>query len=76
MPRRLPTLEDIRSWPAVTRIPEACSALDISKSHGYELIKRGEFPCRVIKVGNTYRAVTASLIHVLEGSTASEKEVA
>ncbi|MEU6641266.1 DNA-binding protein [Saccharomonospora sp. NPDC046836] len=69
-----PTLEEIKAnWPAVSRIPQACAALDISRSHGYELLKRGEFPCRVIKVGNSYRAITASLIEVLGGSAVAEE---
>ncbi|MDG3012412.1 DNA-binding protein [Rhodococcus sp. D2-41] len=32
----------------------ACRALGIGKSTGYVLASKGEFPCRVIRVGTRY----------------------
>ncbi len=32
-------------------VPEACRLLGISKTLGYDLIARDEFPCRVIRAG-------------------------
>lgn len=32
-------------------VPAACADLGISTSLGYELIARGEFPCRIIRAG-------------------------
>ncbi len=32
-------------------LAEACRRLGIGKTTGYELVKRGEFPCRVIHLG-------------------------
>ncbi|MER5750796.1 hypothetical protein [Streptomyces sp. NPDC002088] len=29
-------------------------------------LRRGEFPCRVLRIGRTTRVVAASLLHVLE----------
>lgn len=60
-----PTIDDIRSWPAAADIPPACAALGISKSYGYELIKRGEFPVKTLKVGRKTRVLTADLMRVL-----------
>lgn len=57
-----PTLDDIRAWPATVNIPTACSAYGLSKSYGYELAGRNEFPARTIKVGGRYRVVTASIL--------------
>lgn len=62
-----PTLDEIRGWPATVDIPTAAPAVGVSKSYGYELAKRGEFPARVIKVGSRLRVVTSSLIPLLDG---------
>ncbi|NNN36058.1 helix-turn-helix domain-containing protein [Streptomyces sp. S3(2020)] len=61
-----PTLEEIRSWPATVSIPQAAEGLGISKSHLYELVKRGEAPVRTIPFGTRHRVVTASLVSLLE----------
>ncbi|HVL84699.1 MAG TPA: DNA-binding protein [Pseudonocardia sp.] len=63
-----PTLADIRTWPATVDVATACSAFGISRSYGYELAGRGEFPARVIKRGRVTRVVTASIIAGLEAS--------
>ncbi|MFC9883143.1 helix-turn-helix domain-containing protein [Streptomyces libani] len=44
----------------------AAAAVGISKSHLYELIKRGQAPFRVVVFGSRYRVITASLIRYLE----------
>jgi excisionase family DNA binding protein len=64
------TLDEVRALPPTTDVPIASQYLGVSKSYGYELCARGEFPCRVIKVGNRYRVVTASLLALLEGAVA------
>ncbi|MFR9803150.1 DNA-binding protein [Pseudonocardia sp. RS010] len=61
-----PTLDEIRSWPATVDIPQGSRPFGISRSFGYELAARGEFPARVIKVGGRLRVVTASIIAALE----------
>ncbi|MCY0943615.1 hypothetical protein [Streptomyces antarcticus] len=40
-------------------------ALGIGRSKGYELAKRDQYPCRVLRVGNGYRVVTADLLSLL-----------
>lgn len=66
------TLDEIRAnWPPTLAVPTAAEVLGISASGSYELIKRGEFPCRVLKVGNRYRVVTSSLVRLLEADDAS-----
>ncbi|EHR59176.1 Prophage CP4-57 regulatory protein (AlpA) [Saccharomonospora cyanea NA-134] len=61
-----PTLAEIRdNWPASVDVAKAATAFGISRSHAYELVARGEFPARVIKVGGRYRVITASVIGVL-----------
>jgi hypothetical protein len=51
--------------PTLPLWPDACRAFNIGRSAGYDLVARGEFPCRVITVGNRYRVVTADLRRVL-----------
>lgn len=59
------TLAEVQAWPATVDIPTANTAIGLSKSHGYELAKRGEYPARVLKVGGRYRVVTASIVRLL-----------
>ncbi len=61
-----PTLDEIRTWPATVDVPTACAPFGISRSYGYELAARGEFPARVLRVGGRTRVVTASIVAALE----------
>jgi hypothetical protein len=60
-----PTLEQVRQWPATVGIPPASAALGISRSHGYELAARDEFPARLIRAGGRVLVITADLIKLL-----------
>ncbi len=46
-------------------LPLANKALGISRAHGYALAKRGEYPVKVLKLGCSYRVITADLLNVL-----------
>jgi len=46
-------------------LPVANTALGISRAHGYALAKRGQYPVRVLKLGSSYRVITADLLNVL-----------
>lgn len=61
-----PTLTEIRNWPATVDVPKAAAALGVSRSHLYELVRRGEAPVKVLSFGSRHRVVTASLIRLLE----------
>jgi helix-turn-helix protein len=64
------TLSEIQQWPASVAVSTAAAAFGISRSHAYELITRSEFPAKVIRVGNRYRVITASIIRALsDGAT-------
>ncbi|WP_345943961.1 helix-turn-helix domain-containing protein [Streptomyces sp. SID3212] len=47
-------------------VAEAAHALGVSKSHLYDLVRRGEAPVRIVPLGTRHRVVTASLVHLLE----------
>lgn len=63
-----PTLADIRQWPATVDVPQAASALGCSRSHLYDLIKRGEAPVKTLPFGRRYVVVTQSLVTLLESA--------
>ena len=69
---RTPTLDEIRAWPATVDIQTAAPALGISRAYAYELARRGDLPCRVLKVGSRLRVVTSSLIPLLDGTVDGE----
>ncbi|MFI7168171.1 helix-turn-helix transcriptional regulator [Rhodococcoides fascians] len=74
--RDIMTPEEVLALGASTDIPVACKAMGISPSSGYALVKKGQFPIRVIKVGSRYVVPTVGLLDLLgiqrdAGSTAA-----
>ncbi len=57
--------EDLLALPATVDLPTAGRALGIGRGQAYELAGRGEFPCRVLKLGARYKVVTADLWELL-----------
>ncbi|MEU8802520.1 MULTISPECIES: helix-turn-helix domain-containing protein [unclassified Spirillospora] len=56
---------DLDELPTVVSIVTAARALGLSRTYAYELAKRGDFPCRVIRIGAAYRVPTAELLKLL-----------
>ncbi|MEV4105905.1 helix-turn-helix domain-containing protein [Nonomuraea sp. NPDC049649] len=56
------TLAEVQALPAVVPLLLAARALGLSRNTAYRLVQRDEFPCRVIKVGDTYRVPTIELL--------------
>jgi hypothetical protein len=46
-------------------VSTAARALGLGRSTAYELARRDEFPCPVLRVGSSYRVPTAGLLRVL-----------
>jgi len=61
-----PTLDEVRQWPAAVDVGDACNAIGLSRSWGYELVKAGEFPARVLRIRGRTKVLTASLVRLLE----------
>lgn len=59
------TLEELLSLPVSVDIVTAGRAFGCGRTKAYELVQRGEFPCRVLKLGLTYRVARADLFRVL-----------
>lgn len=67
MTRTIPTLAEVREWPATCDVVSAGTALGLGRNGTYEAIRAGAFPVRVIKIGRRFRVVTAELLSLLEG---------
>jgi predicted DNA-binding transcriptional regulator AlpA len=59
------TLAELLALPVMVNIDTASRALGLGRSTGYELARRDEFPCRVLRVGSSYRVPTAELLRLL-----------
>ncbi|WP_406483999.1 hypothetical protein [Streptomyces sp. NBC_01568] len=57
--------EEVLALPAVIDLDTSNRALGLGRSKGYELAKRGEYPCKVLRLGKAYRVVTADLVNLL-----------
>ncbi|MFR0354111.1 DNA-binding protein [Streptomyces sediminimaris] len=68
MPATVPTLDEVRAWPATVSVPQAATALGVSKSYLHELIKSGQSPVKTLPLQGRHRVITASLVHLLEAA--------
>lgn len=60
------TFAQLRSQTTVDLMTAASAlGMGMGRSKAYELAKSGEFPCRVIRIGGTYRVPTAALLELL-----------
>ncbi|MGW8972741.1 hypothetical protein [Streptomyces platensis] len=57
--------EDLLALPVAVDLETSNRALGLGRSKGYELAKRGVYPCKVLRLGNAYRVVTADLLDLL-----------
>lgn len=60
------SIRDLLEFPPVLDLLTAARVLGIGRTTAYALVRSGRFPCRVIRVGSTYRVPTAEL-HRLVG---------
>jgi hypothetical protein len=59
------TREELLALPAVVGLVTAARALGIGRTRAFELVRRGEFPVPVLRVGRTYRVPTVALLRLL-----------
>jgi hypothetical protein len=59
------TSDELLALPAVIDLDTSNRALMIGRSTGYGLAKKGEYPVKVLRLGNSYRVVTADLLKLL-----------
>lgn len=61
------TIADLRARATVDLMTASC-ALGLGRTKAYELARHDEFPCRVIRIGDTYRVPTTGLLELLGAS--------
>jgi hypothetical protein len=59
------TPEELRALPVSFPLTTAGRAFDIGRTKAHELARAGDFPCRVLKIGNSYRVTRADLFRAL-----------
>lgn len=55
------TREELAALPTTTTIETAARALGLGRTRAYQLARENRFPCKVIRIGTTYRVVTEDL---------------
>lgn len=56
---------ELHAIPVSVNLPTAGRAFGMGRTRAFELAKAGEFPCRVIKVGNKYRVPRSAIFEAL-----------
>jgi hypothetical protein len=59
------SISELNELPAMVDLLTAARALGLGRTKAYELARRGEFPCPVLRVGDTYRVPTIALLELL-----------
>lgn len=59
------THEELAALPTTTTIETAARALGLGRTRAYQLAREDLFPCKVIRIGTTYRVATADLRRLL-----------
>ncbi|GAA2791484.1 helix-turn-helix domain-containing protein [Saccharopolyspora taberi] len=57
--------ETVRQLPPSLDLVSAARTFGIGRTKAYELARSGEFPVRVLRLGNAYRVPTAEVLAVL-----------
>lgn len=60
------TTRELLQLPATVDLVTAGRAFGVGRTTAYTLARTGEFPCKVIRAGKAYRAITADLLRVLD----------
>ncbi|MCC5580614.1 helix-turn-helix domain-containing protein [Microtetraspora sp. AC03309] len=59
------TEEELFALPVSVPLVTAGRALGMGRTKAHELARRNEFPCRVLRLGGTYRVPKADLLRLL-----------
>lgn len=63
--RRGTQLDELLALPVAIDLDTSNRVLNIGRTKGFLLAKRGQYPCRVMRIGNTYRVSRADLLRLL-----------
>jgi hypothetical protein len=62
---RVPTPDEILTWPATVDVPTARRAFGIRRDEAYRLAREGRFPAPVLRLGRYLRVTRAAVLHAL-----------
>lgn len=68
--------EELLALPVSVPLVTAGRALGVGRTKSHELARRGEFPCRVIRIGGTYLVPKAELLRLLGLRSDASRELA
>jgi len=57
--------EELLALPPVVNVETAAKALGCGRTLAYDLVRRGEFPCRVLRLGARWVVPTADLLRAI-----------
>lgn len=60
------TRQELCDLPALLDVPEAGRVLGIGRSLAYELVRAGEWPTKVLRVGRLIKIPSAPLVRLIE----------
>ncbi len=61
--------EELLALPPVVSVETAARALGCGRTLAYDLLRRGEFPCRVLRLGSRWVVPTADLLRAIGVTT-------
>ncbi len=59
------TTAELQALPATVNVATAARALGFGRTLAYDLARRDEFPCRLLRIGCRYHVLTSDLLAVL-----------
>lgn len=62
---RTMSVAELLALPVSVPVVEAGRAFGLSRDGTYDVLRRGEFPCRTVRVGRSTRVPRAELLRVL-----------
>jgi len=62
---------DLTALPPLVDVPTAASVLGIGRTLAYELVKTGQWPTTVVRMGKLIRIPSAALLRLADGADAS-----
>jgi predicted DNA-binding transcriptional regulator AlpA len=57
--------DELLALPPVVSVETAARALGCGRTLAYDLLRRGEFPCRVLRLGSRWVVPTADLLRAI-----------
>lgn len=59
------TMDELLALPPAFNLETAGRAFDMGRTKSHQLARSGQFPCKVLRVGHTYRVTRAALFEAL-----------